>query len=81
MLAGTLPLRYCTARFASRISTWQLPVAGHAASLVTASIEVPCALGIEVSCRRVHCVGGSGLVRKRIRLNRKTPCTPRWFWD
>ena len=32
-----------------------------------------CALGIEVSCKKVHCVGGSGLVRKRIRLNRK-PC-------
>ena len=46
---------------------------GHAASLVTAGIEVPSALGIEVSCHRVHCVSGSGLVRKRIRLNRKTP--------
>ena len=30
-------------------------------------------MGIEDSCRRVHCVGGSGLVRKRIRLNRKPP--------
>ena len=72
LLAGTLPLRYCTTRFASRIPTWRLPVPGHAASLVTAGIEVPSALGIEVSCRRVHCVGGSGLVRQRIRLNRKT---------
>ena len=73
LLAGTLPLRYCTTRFAGRIPTWRLPVPGHAASLVTAGIEVPSALGIEVSCQRVHFVGGSGPARKRIRLNRKTP--------
>ena len=52
---------------------------GHAASLVTAGMEVPGTLGIEVSCRRVDCVGGSGLVRKRIRLNRKKTCTPAGF--
>ena len=46
---------------------------GHAASLVTAVIEVPSPLGTEVSGPRVHCVSGSGLVRKRIRLNRKSP--------
>ena len=28
---------------------------------------------LRVSCPGVHCVGGSGLVRKRIRLNRKKP--------
>ena len=64
-------------------------MSGHAASLVTAGIEVPGALGIEVSCRRVHCFGGSGLLRKRIRLNRKTlahlvgfgiQCRPR-LWE
>ena len=71
--AGTLPLRYCTPRFAGRIPTWRLPVPGHAASLVTAGIEVPSTLGIEVSGREVRCVSGSGLVRKRIRLNRKPP--------
>ena len=36
LLAGTLPLRYCTTRFASRIPTWRLPVSGHVAWLVTA---------------------------------------------
>ena len=71
LLAGTLPLLYCTTRFAGRIPTRRLPVPGHAASLVTTGIEVPSALGIEVS--RVHCVRGSGLVSQRIRLNRKTP--------
>ena len=81
LLAGTLPLRYCTTRFASRIPTWRLPVPGHAACLVTASIEVPGASGIEVSRRGVHCVGGSGPARKRIRLNRKKTCTPRWYGD
>ena len=39
LLAGTLPLRYCTTRFACRIPTWRLQVPGHAASLVTAGIE------------------------------------------
>ena len=73
LLAGSLPLRYCTTRFASRIPTWRLPVLGHAASLVTSGIEVPGAPGIEVSCQGVHCVGGSGPGRKRIRLNRKNP--------
>ena len=53
LLDGTLPLRYCTSRFASRILTWRLPVPGHAAALVTADSEVPGSLGIEVSSRRV----------------------------
>ena len=46
---------------------------GHAAALVTADDEVPGSLGIEVSGRRVFCVSGSGVGKKRIRLNRKTP--------
>ena len=28
LLAGTLPLRYCAARFAGRTPTWRLPVPG-----------------------------------------------------
>ena len=71
LLAGTLPLRYCTTRFASRIPTWRLPVPGHAASLVTAGIEVPGAPGIEVSCREVHWVGGSGPARKNSTKQKK----------
>ena len=35
-LAGTLPLRFCATRFASRAPSWRLPVPGQVASLVTA---------------------------------------------
>ena len=40
LLAGTLPLRFCAARFAGRTWTWRLPVPGHVAGLVTASSGV-----------------------------------------
>ena len=36
LLAGTLPLQYCAARFACRTPTWRLPEYGHVAVLVTA---------------------------------------------
>ena len=41
LLAGTLPLRSCTTRFAGRMPTWRLPVLRHVACLVTAGVEVP----------------------------------------
>ena len=31
---GTLPLRYCAARFAWKAPTWRLPVSGHVARLI-----------------------------------------------
>ena len=34
LLAGTLPLRFCTVRFASRTPAWQLPVPGRIVALV-----------------------------------------------
>ena len=34
LLAGTLPLRYCAARFACRTPTWRLPVSGQVSRLV-----------------------------------------------
>ena len=77
LLDGTLLLRYCTTRFASWIPTWRLPVPGHAAALITSDGGVPGTLGIEASSSRVLRFRGSGMVKKRIRLNRKTPCTPR----
>ena len=40
LLAGTPPLRYCAARFASRTPTWRLPVPGHVAGLITAGSGV-----------------------------------------
>ena len=40
LLAGTLHLRYCASRFASRTLTWRLPVPGHVAGLVAVHSEV-----------------------------------------
>ena len=39
LLAGTLPLRYCSARFACRVPFWTLPVPGHVAGLVTVDVQ------------------------------------------
>ena len=74
-------LEYCAVRFPSRVPTWRLPVSGHAAGLVTAEGGVAEAAGVEVGGGEegggwlLGC--GSGPGRKRIRLNRKKPCTPR----
>ena len=38
LLAGTLLLRYCAARFACRTPTWRLPVSGRVPDLVTAVV-------------------------------------------
>ena len=32
LLDGTLPLRYCTGKFPSKVPTWRLPVDGHVCS-------------------------------------------------
>ena len=70
MISGTLPLRYCAARFAFSTPTSRLPVSGH----VDRSIASHSGAG---DCRgkvvRVHPVSDSGPARKRFRLNRKTP--------
>ena len=73
MLNGTLPLRYCAARFAHSTPTWRLPASGHVARLVAASSDAAGDRGDEVLSLGVHRVSGSGPVRKRFRLNRKTP--------
>ena len=70
LLAGALPLRYCTGRFAGGIPTWRLPVFGQVARLVTAVIEACGANGDEVSRREVQRVCGFGLAKKMIRLNK-----------
>ena len=36
LLNGTLPLRYCAARFAHSTPTWRLPVSGQVRGLVAA---------------------------------------------
>ena len=73
LLAGTLPLRYCAARFACRTPTWRLPVPGCVVDLVTASVGAVREVVADGGCREVHWVGGSGPGRKRVHLNRKTP--------
>ena len=73
LLAGTLPLGYCAARFAKRVPTWRLPVSGHAACRVTADSDVAEVVEVEVGGEGVCWVDGSGPGRKRIRLNRKPP--------
>ena len=72
LVAGTLHLRYCTARFASKVPTWRLPVSGHAAGLVHAGVGAAGDSGTEVGAEEIRWVSGCGL-GKRIRLNRKTP--------
>ena len=69
-LAGSLPLRYCAARFACSVPTWRLPETGHVAGLSTADIDVE---GRVVDCADevVSWVRGSGSGRPRIRLTEK----------
>ena len=75
LLAGTLPPRYCSARFASRIPFWALLVLGHVAGLIAAEVQAARVDKAEVVRRGLEFVSGSG--RKRFRLNRKNPSTPR----
>ena len=65
MLNGTLPLRYCAARFAYSTLACDRMVAAHSDTAGDRGHEV---LGLGV-----HPVSSSGPVRKRFRLNRKTP--------
>ena len=73
MLNGTLPLRYCAVRFAHSIPTWRLPASGHVGRLVAAYPDSAGDCGCQVLALGVHLVSWSGPVRKRFRLNRKTP--------
>ena len=73
LLNGTLPLRYCAVRFAHCSPTWRLPASGHVGRLVAAYPDSAGDCGSEVLALGVHLVSRSGLVRKRFRLNRKTP--------
>ena len=70
LLNGTLPLRYCAARFAHSTPTWRLPASGQVSRLVDAYPGSAGDRGVEVVGLRVF---GSGPLRRRFRLNRKTP--------
>ena len=51
LLAGVLPLRYCSARLACRFPKWKLPDKGHVCELVTDSVVDDRVLGGDVVCR------------------------------
>ena len=59
--------------------TWRLPVSGHVNDLVAASIGAVREVDVDGVGQEVHWVSGSRPGRKRIRLNRKKPCTPPWL--
>ena len=71
LLNGTLPLRYCAARYANSTPTWRLPVSGQVRGLVAAFPDIAGDLGDEVVGLRVFrgCRTGSG--GKRFRLKQK----------
>ena len=73
LLAGTLHLRCCAARFARLTPSWRLPVPGSVVHLVAAYSDAGHRAAVDEVGRDVHWVSGSGSGRKRIRLNRKTP--------
>ena len=73
LLAGTLPLRYCSARFACLTLSWRLPVLGSVSTLVAAYSDAGHRAAFDEVDRDVFWVSGSGSGRKRIRQNRKTP--------
>ena len=45
LLAGYLPLRYCSDRFACKLPTWRLPDRGHVCELVTEGVDGARVLG------------------------------------
>ena len=57
LLGGTLPLRYCVARFACSTPTWRLPASGHVDRLIASHSGAGDCRGKVV---RVHPVSGSG---------------------
>ena len=73
LLNGTLPLRYCAVRFAHSTPTWRLPGSGQVCRLVAAYPDSAGNCSGEVFAFRVPLVSKSNPVRKRFRLNRKTP--------
>ena len=80
-LAGVLPLRYCSAKFAFKFPTWRLPGRGHVCELVTDGVVGDRVVGGDGICRVSfpRSAGRAGVSCesvvlgsfKRIRLNRK----------
>ena len=76
LLRGTLPLRYCTSRFAHKLPTWSLPDSGGVAMPVHSGYGSGLPVRSDPSSsgpRRIS--DGFGVLRlgrKRVRLRRKT---------
>ena len=66
LLAGTLPLKYCSARFACMTPSWRLPVHGSVDNLVAAYSDADRRAASDEVGRDVSWVSGSGSVSKRI---------------
>ena len=66
LLAGVLPLRYCSARLACRFPNWKLPDKGHVGELVTDSVDDDRVLGCDGVCRVSFpgSAGGAGVFCK-----------------
>ena len=78
LLGGTLPLRYCSAKFASKTPFWALPVPGSVAGLLTDRVQAAHSGEAVVVGRGVGLCGISGSGRKRFRVNRKKPQHNSW---
>ena len=76
LLNGTLPLRYCAARFAHSAPSWRLPVSGQVNRLVAAYPDPAGDSGGPGLVRGILVLSGSSSSRKRFRLNRKTSAHP-----
>ena len=81
LLNGTLPLRYCAARFAYSTPTWRLPVSGHVDRLVAAHSDAAGNCGDEVLGLGVSQVSGSGPLQEKISTKQKNTSTPRGVID
>ena len=73
LLNGTLPLRYCSSRFAHSFPTWRLPVSGQVRGLLAAYPDHAGDREDEVILQDVFRGNKPGSSRLRFRLNRKTP--------
>ena len=68
LLAGTVPLRYCAARFACRTPIWRLLVSGHVVGLVAAATDIGREAVVDGSLQAVHWVNST---------KQENSCTPR----
>ena len=81
LLAGTLPLWYCAARFACSTPTWRLPVSGQVSGLVAAYVGAVREAFVDGAGQEVHWVSGSGSgTEKNSTKQKKLLHTSRGLW-